>query len=719
MATIPRGIPKTEGNLMSNRDRSVAKMLQDRYGEDLSAVGEDGSLRGRAVLAISQITTPLYQRMFSKRGEFVSDLEGSLKEANIKVPVQMYLSNSIAVGGVAGATVGVLLSLLIFLFFGDVFVSLSGVFGVTETTTIGSIIANALFLIKAIFLTVIFTTIWAVIGILSAVSVATTYPTLPASSRRREINMALPDVVGFMYSLSVGGMDTLDVFAAVAESEDTYGAAALEFREITNKMENFNMDYQTAVEDVADSTPSDALSKFLIDMLSVINSGGDIAEFFETQKERQMEQRKRNQKDMLDTLELFGEVYISLTILPLLLIVVLILMAMLGNAMISLLLLTVYVGIPVLNFLYFIAISSMTKDTVGNGILKSDYGDLSPTVSASSSYLSTPVLREFIRQSPSKVFQQIRLGEYRHNVSEAFESPGEYFINHPSHTVFFSVPVTLLTFVFVLVGGAPFPTPDSLQNSTIIQTFVWFGVPFFFISIPFTVAYEINQRQRRSITKTLTTDMRKLANANATGQPLSEAIRITGEGNDSKFGKELMKLYKQLKFGTPLGPGLVEVNNKYRIPRLARSLKLVQKAQETSDNITEVLVTAAELSEIEDELASEKKSRTQMQVAVIIVSFFVFIAVLGILELFFIQTITEILAENNFGDQASGTQFGSFGAVSPSFLSMTYVHAALLQGLCAGLISGYVLGEKIYDGLKVAIPLVLLTFLIWGGIAFV
>ena len=102
-----------------------------------------------------------------------------------------------------------------------------------------------------------------------------------------------------------------------------------------------------------------------------------------------------------------------------------------------------------------------------------------------------------------------------------------------------------------------------------------------------------------------------------------------------------------------------------------------------------------------------------MQVAIIVISFVVFVGVLLMLEEFFIETIVEVMSED------SNTDLINFGNIDPAFLSMLYLHAALIQGCCAGLICGYVQTGNTYTGLKYAIALVSFTFIAWATVGVV
>ena len=692
---------------LERRDDPTRATGERRYGEDVAEQVDQGQFHQRVALVLSQVFHPVYSYLFAGRGHFVSRLELRLAQAKVSTPVEIYLSNALALGSFLGALVGG--------GFGTLTLAVLGRPGLPSALTPpetgwGEAVGIGLSTLGHTLFVGSWLALFGVLGLLTGLAVAIYYPSMHIYRRRREVNLVLPDVVGCMYSLSVGGMDTLDIFSAVAESEETYGEAAVEFQQLTHEIDYFNVDYQTAVENVAHTTPSDDLSKFLIDMLSVINSGGDLTDFLETEKQHQIETRRRNQKDLLNTLEVFGEVYISLTVLPLILIVVLVIMALLGDAQLLLLLVTVYVVLPALNAIYFLAVSMTVQDDVGTGRLDPDDQAVA-AVSRTGSVRDLGVVDAHVRARPGEQFlHRIRAAEFRHRLSQLLADPLAFFRVSPQYTLAVTVPLAGLSLAVLLAQGVAEPSRAAMEQRTLGQSFVWFGLPLLTTGLPLAVFYEWRARTVATVTDTLTSDLRKLANANATGQPLLESIRITGEDNDSRLGRELTRMYKRVTFGSSLGTVLIEFNNRYRIPRLARSVTLVERAQETSDQITDVLTTAADLSEIEDDLEREKRTRTRMQVVIIGISFVVFVAVLLMLEEFFIETIVDVMGESE------DTEVVDVGSLEPSLLSMLYLHAALIQGCCAGLICGYVQTGQAYTGLKYAIGFVVFTFLAWATV---
>ena len=241
------------------------------------------------------------------------------------------------------------------------------------------------------------------------------------------------------------------------------------------------------------------------------------------------------------------------------------------------------------------------------------------------------------------------------------------------------------------------------------QTVMWVYIPCLINLIPLGLFYEWNVRTRGRITDTLTQDIRKLANANETGQPILEAMASSAKGRNSLLSDEFEKMYKKTKFGTSLSAALIEFNNRYRIPRVARITKLIQKAQEASSNITEVLQTAATSSQYQDELEQDRLQRTRVQVMVTLLTYVVFLAILLMLDVYFLGELlsgVDISAGNTIGAGITAGQI--------NVMSMLFFHAVTVQAIFAGGISGYLQTNRLNSSFKYIVLYLLISMISWG-----
>ena len=207
---------------------------------------------------------------------------------------------------------------------------------------------------------------------------------------------------------------------------------------------------------------------------------------------------------------------------------------------------------------------------------------------------------------------------------------------------------------------------------------------------------------------------------------LLESIREVGQSSNDRFANELETVYRKTQSDYSLKEALVELNNDYKIPRLARTLKILVKSQEASQDMSDVLKTVAELSETQDDIVRERKSRARMQVAIIIMTFVTLLGVMVILQTQFIEVMTGLTESASSGSggggggASGGGGGGSSGAASqfeinlnPSELSMIFYHAVVLQAFFSGITSGYIRDASVISGLKYSIILSFIANITW------
>ena len=166
-------------------------------------------------------------------------------------------------------------------------------------------------------------------------------------------------------------------------------------------------------------------------------------------------------------------------------------------------------------------------------------------------------------------------------------------------------------------------------------------------------------------------------------------------------------MYAKVNYGTSLKTALREFNNGYHIPRLARTVKLISKAQEASSQITEVLSTAAQASENQDDIERDRKSRTRMQMVIIIMTYVTLLGVMALLKVEFLETMAGLT------EQASDSgQFG--GGLDIDMLTMLFFHAVTLQGIISGTIAGYIRAVSLMAGLKFIVVLPTLALVVFS-----
>jgi flagellar protein FlaJ len=685
----------------------------------LDTLGDHGSGGGFGGGGIADMFYPLYTRLFSEDSDFVESVKVKLQQSRMSDTVEMYLSRSIGIGVITGLMLWLMGLVVGYLFImplisGQTFLSADSALAPLEPLKGPAAVLLLGFVLGGIGFALGF-------GALVAV------PYSRANARKREINMLLKDSVSYMYALSVGGLNQLEILEAMAQAEDTYGEVAREFQSIVHETEYFDTDYKTAIRNQAMETPSDELAQFLTDMLSIVNSGGDMESFLEDKKQKHMRTAKQQQEMTLETLELFGEMYMTLSLFPLLLIIILVIMRMLGEAGPMMLTATVYGLIPLTGVGFLVLISTVKQDEPGDGYLRPNDSSDWLEGAGQSSLLDLGFVEDFT--GDFSVFDRIENREGTHETVRVLSNPHIFFRDNPLYTLALTVPAALVVVAIALVSGEA-PTawggpdnPASMMANPVWGTFVYIYLPLYIVLVPLTVFYEWNVRSRKAVISDISDNLRKLSSANDTGLTLLESLDTVSDTSSGKIAKEFESMHAKVNYGMSLKEALVEFNNKYHIPRLARTVKLISKAQEASSQITDVLNTAAAASENQDDIDRERKSRSRMQVVIIIMTYLTLLAVMALLKTQFLDVMAGLVESGSqageSGQQAAGAAGGGgqqslTGDIKPSKLSMMFFHAVTLQSILSGFISGYMRDADLLSGVKYTVVLMTIALLVWG-----
>lgn len=656
-------------------------------------------------LRFANAFVPITKRMFDDEGDFINDKNKKLSKIGSHEDAQTFVSRCVGYGFAVGGVLWLLATLITILLFTFVFGEPENIIGVRlESDTLMEIIRTLRLPLLIIVTGVIFGTIGFVIGFVSPLINLN----MQINGREREINMLLPDTVDYMYALSVGGMNQLDVLDAVADAGDTYGEVSKEFQFIINEMDYFGVDYRTAINNRASNTPSEEFEMFLTDMISILSSGGDLQKFLAEQKEKFNEKSAQQQEDELDTLEVFGEMYMTLSLFPVLLIILLVIMMMTGDGDTMLLQAVVYVLTPMIGFGFIIMISTVKQDDPGTGYLDYDGDDDDVKVDDP---LSLGPITEY--EGEFNIFDQIRSKEGKKRVIEIAKAPKWFFKSYPEYTFIITLPVSLFLIGYSFMTGIGPQSGSEFGSQAIWGSIIYIFLPLYISAVPYAVFYELQQSERRGITSNLTDELRKLASSNDTGQTLLQSMKTTANSSSGQLAKEFMIIYNKVQYGVGMKRALIQMNNKYHMPRLARTIKLIANAQETSNDITPVLRTAANASSRQDNIEQQRKSRTRMQLAIIIMSFAVMVGVMAILQVMFLGEMAAL--SDDAGDAADAGDFDL--DMDVDMLSMYFLHALTLQGITAGLICGYLRTSQLRDGVKWIVALPTFALLVWIVIA--
>lgn len=175
--------------------------------------------------------------------------------------------------------------------------------------------------------------------------------------------------------------------------------------------------------------------------------------------------------------------------------------------------------------------------------------------------------------------------------------------------------------------------------------------------------------------------VRDLAESRRAGMTFTKAILFASKGNYGILTPEIQKISQQVSWGSSVTDALIAFSERVRTKSIKRTISLIIEASKSGGNVADVLDVAAKDAREIKMLEAERKANMASYVVVIYVGAFVFLAIIAILCVSFIPSMT--------GSSTAGLQ-GTMGggSVRQEEILPIFYFATLVQGFGSGLVAG-------------------------------
>lgn len=624
----------------------------------------------------------LGDRMKAQKDKF-RDLRMALRQARIPISYEMYISNAVfysSVAGVIGAILGLLIAYII--------VAIVGLPGrithltfTPETAWMLQYKAISLSILIVLFLGGLFGIITYMLFLL--------YPGFRAGERKGDIDKNLPYAVTYMYALSRGGMNVIEIFRSLSRCASTYGEVAKEMDVIIRDMDYFGNDLRTSLQSICEVTPSANFKDLMYNLLTVIDSGGNIPAYFRDKSEQYLNKAKVDQKGFLETLGLIAESYVTAFVAgPLFMIILGVMMSVMGSGSEMMIYAIIYAVIPVGSMIFVVMVNIITPGSTGEAPMLPTQNNVGEIVVPETE--EKPRYLGFIKSRDSLKFK------------EMIRDPLKPLREKPIFTLLLSIPIALIYLGFSIYNGMKSSNfVDYIDDKMVFAVYI--------LIIPLLVFHEYKKRKEDKIQAQIPDFLKKLASTNETGMTLRDSIKLM-KRSDIGLNSEIKKIDNDVEWGLSVNESLVRFANRFRTHFISRSVNLLTKANESSGDIGEVLNVAARDVAAEQDLKNERKTNMFIYVVIIYISFMVFIGIIYIISTTFLAEMVKA------GEKVSAGGTGVPLSLSRDKLNVynrIFFHGALIQGLSSGLIAG-VMGEgNALSGLKHSVIMMTIGYLLF------
>ncbi len=205
------------------------------------------------------------------------------------------------------------------------------------------------------------------VGLLAAAvtfGVTYAYPSIAADGRKRQLDEELSYSISHMAILASAGLQPERVMRSLAEGE-TKSVIAEESSTIIRDIDLLGQDLLGAMSAARERSPSKYFGDFLEGFIATTRSGGDLKKYLLSSATELMEIRRIMGKQLVDTLGMLAEMYVSmLVVFPLILLIMFSVMGLVGGnvggfGVFTIVALVTYALIPLLAIMVLVLLDGM------------------------------------------------------------------------------------------------------------------------------------------------------------------------------------------------------------------------------------------------------------------------------------------------------------------------------------------------------------------------
>lgn len=505
--------------------------------------------------------------------------------------------------------------------------------------------------------------------------------------------MGLHNAVAYMYAMRRGGAEMLTIVRSLSEMSAIYGEVSYEFRQVVRDADFFGYDVVNALKHMSETTPSQKMRDFLQDLLSTVESGGNLSQFLQDRVRILQEEAKFEQKEFLQFLGMVGEIYVTIFIAgPLFLITIMVVMGMMGASAIFELSLIGYVILPIGSVIFILLIDTIAiKD---ENVVK---------------YVKAKWLNQYtdvkIVHKDGEELQFLRLAKFDQVrfIKRWMAHPLKTFFDNPEYSFYFSIPAGLLYIFWILfivdLSGTLEDMVMAIDDHVMIALLI--------MLTPYAVFYTLWNRKVRGMESMIPDFLDRMAGINEVGLTLTQSISIMAKANLGVLAYEIKHIQRDIHWGANFSDALIRFELRVRTALVARTVTLITKAATMNSSIPDLLRIAATDARMSELLKRDRLSEMFIYTAIVYLSYFVFIFVVGVITTQFLV----VLANQSKEGLSMAGSLSNLGVLSLITVDRLLYHTCLVQGLFSGLIAGMMGESSIKAGVKHSCVLIIAALL--------
>lgn len=203
--------------------------------------------------------------------------------------------------------------------------------------------------------------------------------------------------------------------------------------------------------------------------------------------------------------------------------------------------------------------------------------------------------------------------------------------------------------------------------------------------------------------------LREISGSTASGMTVFDAITSAAQADHGKLSEEIQRIAAQLSWGISVHDALTNFAKRINTDAVKRMTITINKALEIGGNTSSVFEAAAKEIDQAKRVEMQRKAEMSMYSIVIFISFFVFLAVILIINKTIFTAIFELQ------DQMAGQAIGGMqiARIDQDLLKYSFFSFVLVQSIGGGLLGGFMMDGRLSSGVRFGFILVLVSFFVF------
>ena len=188
-------------------------------------------------------------------------------------------------------------------------------------------------------------------------------PAMRAKARAKKIDLHLPYALNFISAMSAAGITPTEIFKSLSKQR-IYGEIRDEALWIFRDISILGKDIISAIKANINRTPSEKFKEFLQGAIVTVQSGGALKPYFMAKAEQYSRENRLTQKQLIESLGIMAEAYVTAAVSGVLLIIIIIPLLMVISksdaSQLTFMYIFIFVVIPLIHVGFTVVLSGMS-----------------------------------------------------------------------------------------------------------------------------------------------------------------------------------------------------------------------------------------------------------------------------------------------------------------------------------------------------------------------